>query len=349
MVARLSGLTLDPLQVGLHTKALGYLTATHASFGTLVTDCAAGTGTFDKRLAEYRLHEYWLGTVEGMPMPALERFDVEERRLTRFCQQLATEIGAATTDWVVTRTAAGYASSMYFPVIQVPSAEATSLIDLATLAHEIGHSVFETHRKGVEDEVDKVLNPYVDSVTASIPAASNHDEHVSNALLLKRQWKNWAKEFFCDFLAAYTCGSAFGTELLRLMTRSAWDGPGFGDIGTHPAAALRVEATAAFLERLGQAVEVADLRTRLAVVEAAVGGRPANHTIAYPTELLDVVAGAAIAACSVEGIRKSTDPALGTPDVRQVLLEAAHQFVTSTDYATWEAPVLAKLWADLGV
>ena len=139
--------------------------------------------------------------------------------------------------------------------IEIPYSQADSLFLNATLAHEMGHFIYQMDAShDVEDEIDDAL----ERMEAEI--GTLEEEEVT---LCKNLVSNWIQETFCDLFAICLIGPAFSFAFSQLQAASLLIGRQEGEPDEfyrfeweHPADVARFHNHQKLLEKIGWWVKI---------------------------------------------------------------------------------------------
>ena len=111
------------------------------------------------QFAQYRLRKQRLSILESYTLPFVERYSDQDRRLTRLCQRLLTQV-----HWPLPPPLVTAFSSQYYWVpsaadfIAAPATETMSLVGLPDMCHELGHLLWRhRHADLVGEFVNDIL------------------------------------------------------------------------------------------------------------------------------------------------------------------------------------------------
>jgi hypothetical protein len=254
-----------------------------------------------KRLSELVLN------VEDTSLLVLKRCSREDRFLSALLQQICREVG-----YTDPAPLCGALSYQYFQalmgmdIIMTPQTQASELLALPDLYHELAHFVLFRRRAEFEVPLLGLIHKFfVDSIRKrkqhGLPRASLEIIQENYAL-----WtSSWHVEFACDMVATYWCGPAYGLANLRL---SATRGDPYQDGLTHPADDARRAGIECILKLAGDARasdEIDLLWKDLKRLSPSV--RPPGYAQRYSTRLLEKLAECVFEACAKAGYRRFAD------------------------------------------
>jgi hypothetical protein len=273
-----------------------------------------------KRLSELILN------VEDSSLLILKRCSSEDRFLSALLQQICREVG-----YKDSAPLCGALSFQYFQalmgmdIIMTPQTQASELLALPDLYHELAHFVLFRQRANFEVPLLGLIHRFfTDAIRKGeqqgLPMASLDIIRENHTL-----WtSSWHVEFACDMVAAYWCGPAYGMANLRL---SATRGDPYQDNMTHPADDARRAGIKCILKLAGEssaADEIDGMWNDLKRLSPSV--QPSGYAKKYSTRLLEQLAQCVFDACSATGFR-------GFADQQQ----RADAFVSRTVSDAWKA------------
>ncbi len=280
--------------------------------------------------------------VQNYLVPPIERFSVNDRRMTRYVGKLAKEINwPGQAPIVSTSSDAGYMTFIGFYLIEVPAGEDQSLLALPDLIHEMGHILLEENRSLFLNDFLKSLGKYVSEGKDASGKAIDQ--------ALYSQWEEyWVKEFVSDMIATYVTGAVFGYQHIRLC--SGYPARAFRGAVTHPADDARARGAVAVLRKMGQNAAADDVEQRWQDYIKSTGEKKtAKYDTEVPDVLIDALASSVVDACSKLGIRPWTAPQMANDSVG-MMQEAWKRFnADPAAFEKWETDRLNQLWTELGV
>jgi hypothetical protein len=254
-----------------------------------------------KRLSELILN------VEDSSLLILKRCSEEDKFLSALLQQICREVG-----YTDPAPLCGALSFQYFQalmgmdIIMTPQTQASELLALPDLYHELAHFVLFRRRSEFEMPILSLIHQFfADAIRKGtqqgLPKASL-DIIRDNHLL----WTgSWHIEFACDMVAAFWCGPAYGLANLRL---SATRGDPYQDGGTHPADDARRAGINCVL-RIDGDVKSADEIDHmwLDLKRLSPSAEPPGYAKRYSKRLLEKLAECIYEACKNGGFRRFSD------------------------------------------
>jgi hypothetical protein len=191
---------------------------------------------------------------------------------------------------------------MGMDIIMTPQTQASELLALPNLYHELAHFVLFRQRADFEVPLLGLIHRFfTDAIRKGeqqgLPTASLDIIRENHAL-----WtSSWHVEFACDMVAAYWCGPAYGMANLRL---SATRGDPYQDNMTHPADDARRAGIKCILKLAGEtsaADEIDGMWNDLKRLSPSV--QPSGYAKKYSTRLLEQLAQSVFDACAATGFR----------------------------------------------
>jgi hypothetical protein len=237
-----------------------------------------------KRLSELVLN------VEDSSLLILKRCSQEDCFLSALLRQICREVG-----YKEPAPLCGALSFQYFQalmgmdIIMTPQTQASELLALPDLYHELDHFVLFRRRTEFEVPLLGLIHKYfTDAIRKGkqqgLPKASLEVIRDNHAL-----WTGaWHVEFACDMVATYWCGPAYGLANLRL---SATRGDPYQDGTTHPADDARRAGIECILKLAGEAKAAGEIDTLWRDLKRlSPSAQPAGYTKRYSTRLLEKMA-----------------------------------------------------------
>lgn len=287
-------------------------------------------------------------SIEDTSLLILKRCSAEDRFLTALLGQICREVGYKDTPPLC-----GALSFQYFQalmetdIIMTPQGQASELLALPDLYHELAHFVVFRQRPALEVPVLAIIHKYfADALRKGhqqgAPQATL-DAVARNSVL----WTSlWHVEFACDMVATYWCGPAYGLANLRL---SATRGDPYQDSGTHPADDARKTGIECILKLAGEtatANEVDRMWQDLKRLSPSV--QPGGYTKRYPVQLLEQVAQCVYQECAGLGFRRFSQHQSGSAIVGDAVAQAWEAFQRdAVTFAAYEASAVQALRSKL--
>jgi hypothetical protein len=254
-----------------------------------------------KRLSELILN------VEDASLLILKRCSIEDRFLSALLEQICREVG-----YKDRAPLCGALSFQYFQalmgmdIIMTPQTQASELLALPDLYHELAHFVLFRRRSEFEVPLLGLIHKYfADAIRKGqqqgLPKASLEIIRDNHAL-----WTgSWHVEFACDMVATYWCGPSYGLANLRL---SATRGDPYQDSGTHPADDARRAGIASILRLAGDAPAATEIDLLWQDLRRlSPSALPPGYAKRYSTRLLEKLAECIFAACTKAGFHRFAD------------------------------------------
>jgi hypothetical protein len=273
-----------------------------------------------KRLSELILN------VEDSSLLILKRCSQEDRFLSALLQQICCEVG-----YKEPAPLCGALSFQYFQalmgmdIIMTPQTQASELLALPDLYHELAHFVLFRRRTEFEVPLLGLIHKFfADAIRKGkqqgLPEASLEIIEENHGL-----WTgSWHVEFACDMVAAYWCGPAYGLANLRL---SATRGDPYQDGSTHPADDARRAGIECILKLAGESQASDEIDGMWHDLKRlSPSAQPAGYSKRYSMRLLEQLAKCVYDACVKAGFR-------GLAAQRQ----SENAFVSRTVSDAWKA------------
>jgi hypothetical protein len=248
-----------------------------------------------KRLSELVLN------VEDSSLLILKRCSQEDCFLSALLRQICREVG-----YKDPAPLCGALSFQYFQalmgmdIIMTPQTQASELLALPDLYHELAHFVLFRRRSEFEVPLSGLIHKYfADAIRKGkqqgLPKASLEIIRDNHAL-----WTgSWHVEFACDMVATYWCGPAYGLANLRL---SATRGDPYQDGTTHPADDARRAGIECILRLAGESRAAGEIDTLWRDLKRlSPSAQPAGYAKRYSTRLLEKLAECVYEACTKAG------------------------------------------------
>lgn len=257
-----------------------------------------------KRLSELILN------VEDSSLLILKRCSHEDHFLSALLQQICREVG-----YKDPAPLCGALSFQYFQalmgmdIIMTPQTQASELLALPDLYHELAHFVLFRRRAQFEVPLLGLIHKFfADAIRKGkqqgLPNASLGIIEDNHAL-----WTgSWHVEFACDMIATYWCGPAYGLANLRL---SATRGDPYQDGSTHPADDARRAGIECMLKLSGDGNAAGEIdRLWHDLKRLSPSTQPSGYAKRYSTRLLEKLAEYTYDACAKAGYRRFADQQL---------------------------------------
>lgn len=282
-------------------------------------------------------------SIEDTSLLILKRCSEEDRFLTSLLAQICREVGYKDTPPLC-----GALSFQYFQalmetdIIMTPQGQASELLALPDLYHELAHFVVYRERPVLEVPVLAIIHKYFADA-----ARKGHQQGSPQATLdaittnLTLWTSLWHVEFACDMVATYWCGPAYGLANLRL---SATRGDPYQDSGTHPADDARrigIDCILKLAGEVGAAGGIDRMWQDLKRLSPSV--QPGGYTKRYPSKLLEQVAQCIYQGCAGLGFRRFSQHQSGSVIIGGAVAQAWEAF--QRDAATFPAHEAAMLQA----
>jgi hypothetical protein len=265
-------------------------------------------------------------SIEDTSLLILKRCSPEDRFLTALLEQICREVVYKDSPPLC-----GALSFQYFQalmetdIIMTPQGQASELLALPDLYHELAHFVVFRERPALEVPVLAIIHKYfADAVRKGrqqgLPQATM-DAIGKNSTL----WTSlWHVEFACDMVATYWCGPAYGLANLRL---SATRGDPYQDSGTHPADDARKTGIECILKLAGEGAAANETdRMWQDLKRLSPSVQPGGYAKRYPVQLLEQVAHCVYEECAGLGFRRFSQHQSGSAIVGGAIAQAWEAF-----------------------
>ncbi len=295
-----------------------------------------------KRLSEL------IVSIEDTSLLILKRCAPEDRFLSSLTQQVCREVGYQDPPPLC-----GALSFQYFQalietdIIMTPQIQASDLLALPDLYHELAHFVVFRKRPVLEVPVLALVHKFfADALRKSHQQGSPQtslDAIRKNSSL----WTTlWHVEFACDMVATYWCGPAYGLANVRL---SATRGDPYQDSGTHPADDARKTGIECILKLAGEAAAAKEIdRIWQDLKRLSPSVQPPGYAKRYPTQLLEQIARCVYDGCIELGFRLFSEHLPGSAVVGNAITEAWVAFQRdAAAYPAYESSALQTLRSKL--
>jgi len=283
-------------------------------------------------------------SIEDTSLLILKRCSPEDRFLTSLLQQICREVGYQDAPPLC-----GALSFQYFQalmetdIIMTPQGQASELLALPDLYHELAHFVVFRKRPALEVPVLALIHKYFADMLRK-----SHQQGLPQTTMdaIRRNstaWTSlWHVEFACDMVATYWCGPSYGLANLRL---SAIRGDPYQDSGTHPADDTRKTGIECILKLAGEATAASEIdRMWQDLKRLSPSVQPAGYAKRYPTQLLEQVAQCVYNGCTGLGFRRFSQHQSGSAVVGDAIAQAWEAFQRdAATFPAYEASVLQAL------
>ena len=354
----------------------------HAALGRLAASCRAmledevrlleealsalGSGDASRAaeaLAAIKRGASKIGAVEAYGMPPLHCQSEQAVFLNDVLTAIHSRIGLPFPSPAVSCTSSEYYfSHLLTNTVYVPLSEAAFLLHMPDFYHELGHLLLvhptrDTKSRlalaGAADAfgvIDKWYRRQVGGTGRSSLPVPLRD----GVKWMWSQWKSsWIQEAFCDLFALFAAGPAYAYSNLHLVLKTDDDIYAlclFTD-QEHPASEARMRLLDAGMRLLGHGREALEVRNEWDAMAQLCGSPPPEYNHAFPSQLLQEIAGAIIPALGRSGLRGYSG-AGGMQDggentVASILNDAWRSFLDREDdgYRSLEKDLAAKLAA----
>jgi hypothetical protein len=219
-------------------------------------------------------------------------------------------------------------------IIMTPQGQASELLALPDLYHELAHLVVYRERPVLEVPVLAIIHSYfADALRKGRQKGATQSVRETTAKNLTLWTSLWHVEFACDMVATYWCGPAYGLANLRL---SATRGDPYQDSGTHPADDARKIGIECILKLAGESAAANEIdRMWQDLKRLSPSVRPGGYAQRYPVQLLEKVAQHVYQECAGLGFQRFSQHKSGSGIVGDAIAQAWKAF--QKDAATFPA------------
>jgi len=304
--------------------------------------------------------EYWVVIITSYYIPALQREGKDDLALRELLLPTAVRCGLSWIEDIAVRLDGQHATVSVLtetPVVFAPPQHSVSLLDMAGLYHELGHTVFHRFPVIAEDLSDGAMDYYFDFSQKAGPMSpskrAERDRAINEAL---EYWdEKRLEEIFCDVYATFVSGPVHYFSCVDMAVRGIRD-PFHVDIrDVHPPLAARVcvcDKALASSHRRDRIVRTTRNTWR---THTNLLMRNAEFELICPDELLECLTDTAI-----QGIRKflpdadrydrpptaidDANPTCQGMSLEDILNAAVRILLSSpSQYAVWEQKVIETL------
>ncbi|NEQ53932.1 MAG: hypothetical protein F6K11_28015 [Leptolyngbya sp. SIO3F4] len=289
-----------------------------------------------------------LDYLENWPVAALNRQNPDDASLNSMIIKICREI-----QFPLTPPVASCMSQQYYFIIPkcnlmcVPLLESDFLLHIPDVYHEFGHLVIDTINNPKVGSFRKKLGRFIGISKVhfqnEIATQRRKSSQIQSKFHHLHNWKDcwaefWSIELFCDLLAVYCSGPAFGWAHLHLSIKRGGDPfhvPLYSQ-SEHPADDVRMSAILKALELIGFSQEADAIKEKWeAYIKLSSFSKSPEYYHAYPKGLIEQSVVLALEAT------KSTKFTLASNDnsgeIYCLLNKAWELFLHSPDkYTIWE-------------
>jgi len=298
--------------------------------------------------------------VEYYGIPALQFRSADSNFLNRLLYKIQTEINLP----FLAPCVACFSNRYYWiegrtNVLFMPVGEASSLLHLPDIFHELGHATL--FNKENDNRLQKIKSTYQDIVDVITSHYENEITQKSGRTMPKKvpeilrhlhwQWKSkWLDEFFSDLFACYTLGPAYVWAHLHLVAKMSHDVYLFEPVPipqTHPSDDSRMKMLHIALEMnrfKKEGNEIMDVWSSMPFVSSTTP--IPEYKYAYPEELMKKIALLTLEGMKNSGFEIITPEILGkmnSSNIRKILNNSWMEFWKNSNYFEWEKDILKEL------
>jgi hypothetical protein len=350
-VNSLSG--LHPKVDAYRTRMLTLVSLAESRIAALAGDPTLASPAFGKsHYQRYKRISELVSALEWGPVAAFKRFLPEDALMSLLVDRVCEEI--AYPHHPPLCVAGGFSHYWTNPsvdLIVAPTCEASHLLGLTDIYHELGHIISLRARKSLGKQLRAAVNTHFAKEIAEAKQNGKSGGYIKKLQALRRNWKDWLIEFVADLIAAYLAGPAYGWANVRLCVNQS--DSTFVANDTHPADEARTTAIEVMLEKIGLGSEGAAIRSYWNEFISLSGNtKHQEFDIEFPKSLLIDVRDIVHEELQKTGLKSVRDQAAtaGGVLVSSLLNDAWMEFNQSAgSYAAWEGQQIATLKTALGL
>jgi hypothetical protein len=306
-----------------------------------------------ERLRRFRRWVEHLDLIENTAVAALTRRGENDLFLCKLVEKISSEINYPLLYPIVSSLSQTYFHIYPFlNLLFVPLAEASFLLHLPDLYHELGHPL-------VTAKLNPKVKPFQSSLNQAFSLVFAHIER--ERILAKRSrgpnsigsyidlwaesWMDWIIEFFCDLVAIYTLGPAFAWSHIHLCaksTQSPFQVP-IMETSIHPADDARMRVMLQGLRLIDFETEANQIQDRWQQLLATSGVTlTAEYQRCFPDEILREIVVKAYEGVFGMGLQIAKQ---GETKVVAGFLNKAWQvfWTNPSSYLEWEEQIISSL------
>lgn len=298
-------------------------------------------------------------TIEYFGIPALHFQSDDVKFLNKLIFTIQNEINLP----FVAPSVACFSNRYYWihgitNVIFMPIGEASSLLHLPDIFHELGHATLYNKDndirleeiKNIYKEMIDLITDYYEKLLAKKERKTGPQEILFLIKHIHSQWKKWINEFFSDLFACYSLGPAYVWAHLHLILKKSDDVYKFEKLlipQSHPSDDSRMKMMEIGLRLNNFNTDTDEIIRTWNSMPFVTSSTPIHeYQYAYPKPLMEK-----IAELMLDGMKKSGFSIL-TPDelrkldesnIRKILNDAWKEFWKNPNYIEWEKNTLDGL------
>lgn len=298
-------------------------------------------------------------TIEYFGIPALRFQSDDVKYLNKLIFTIQNEINTP----FVAPSVACFSNRYYWihgitNVIFMPIGEASSLLHLPDIFHELGHAtLFNKDNdirleeiKNLHIEIISLITNFYEELLARKEKKTGPQEIIFLIKHIHAQWKKWINEFFSDLFACYSLGPAYVWAHLHLILKKSDDvykleKPPIPQ--SHPSDDSRMKMMEIGLRLNGFDTDADEIIRTWNSMPFVTSSVPIlEYQYAYPNPLMEK-----IGKLTLDGMKKSGFSIL-TPEelrklddsnIRKILNDAWKEFWKNPNYIEWEKNTLDRL------
>jgi hypothetical protein len=352
LASTVSGIAgLHPQVDAYRARMLALVNLAESRMTALAADPTLAQPAFGKtHYQRYKRISELVSALEWGPVAALKRFLPEDTLMSLLVDCICREIAYPhQSPLCVAGGFSHYWTNPSVDLIVAPACEASHLLGLTDIYHELGH-IISLRARNLERKLRAAVNKHFGKEIAEARQNGKSAGFIKKLQTLRRNWKDWLIEFVADLIAAYLAGPAYGWANVRLCVNQS--DSTFVANATHPADEARTTAIEVMLEMLGLSAEGAAIRSYWNEFLALSGGaRHQEFDIEFPRVLLVEVRDIVHDELRNDGLKSVQDQtAVGGVLVSTLLNDAWKMFNQSAaSYATWERQQITMLKTAMGL
>ena len=180
-------------------------------------------------------------------IPGLKKEDTNDLFLRSLLRPIAKRCGLSWVRDILVRLDMPYATFSgltEFPIIFAPTQQATSVYDIASIYHELGHNVFQ-HFGKIADNLATTINRYFSELKQKVGPMSPK-KRAERERAINEATDYWGierlNEIFSDIYATFVCGPAYSFSCVSMAMSLSGDPFHISPTDVHPPSAARVYA-----------------------------------------------------------------------------------------------------------
>lgn len=286
-----------------------------------------------------------LAIIEEKSFQALRHFDGGSQFLTRLVAKICAEGGYPADAPLCSTLSTGYYWAIpWANLIFASPSEATHLLALPDIYHELGHFILDRFRKDFVLQLLRLIDAHFQKLITAYRLKNWPVQSLAQLDDCRLRWmSSWHVEFACDVIAVYWVGPAFGWTNIRVCANIS-DKIFEGSSG-HPADDARAKLIEETLRYLGLGAAADELAAAWREFIRASGQvPPQEYQLLYPPELIKQVAELTAQTCRQMGLIPHEPVASADANVAALMNSAWSSFRNNPEtFAADERKLLATL------